>query len=295
LYFAWLKLGPGAHIGASETPPAPSMNADAWERDRVARAERVCEATRSRILRGATVGPSDVEGWVVEIALVRAAGDPASNASLGEFLQKNAEGGGMKLAWNGAKELSSVEGVDTDVEMRSDSFVANGAAAHVLHLTFRGKYVKPFFDAGDRAAYLRLANALADKLHADLGALYARCALATTHHMGAWFLGADPGAAVSALVYWMGAFNDPPYVRQNVLFPDGGEGDLATSGVVDRIRAGAKGFDRVKVRGLLSDFGGMISNTTTGPAVITFPFADANRAARASLELARVTGVGIER
>lgn len=40
---------------------------------------------------------------------------------------------------------------------------------------------------------------------------------------------------------------------------------------------------------------GMITGKADGPTTLTFPFADANRAARASFEVAKVSGVGVER
>ncbi|HEX7669115.1 MAG TPA: hypothetical protein VF395_06020, partial [Polyangiaceae bacterium] len=50
---------------------------DAYERERAERAAHVCEATRSRVMRGATVGPSDVEGWVIELWALRSASKPS--------------------------------------------------------------------------------------------------------------------------------------------------------------------------------------------------------------------------
>jgi hypothetical protein len=294
LWFAWQKLGPGAHPAAIATGPVGPRNADEWEKDRADRAERVCEATRSRVMRGATVGPSDVEGWVVELALVSRSGDPASDPTLAEFVRKSPDAGGSKFVWPGAREISGKDGIGTSVEVQSEPFSENGGALHGLRLTFRGKYVVAYFDGGDRRAYLKLANALSHELHADFGALYARCAMATTHHLGAWFLGPDPGAAVASLIYWIGAFSDPPQVRESVLFPDGGR-DVRVSGAFDRIAQGTHGFDRLKVRNLLSEHGGMIAGAADAPATVTFPFADANRAARASFELGRVAGVGVSR
>jgi serine/threonine-protein kinase len=290
VWLAWHKLGPG-HASRAPVVSSPIQNADEYEKARIERAQRVCDATRARVMRGATVGPTDVEGWVVEIVLARSGADPVGDPALDAFFQKHADGG-LRFSWKEAPEIEGQEGIDTEVEMGSEPIVLGDEKA--IRITFKGKYVTPYFYSGERRAYVKTANALAEKLGASHGALYARCALGSTHHLGAWFYGSTAGEASASLIYWIGAFADPPQIRQTVLFPDGGD-DVRTSGAFERIRERTKGFERTKVRAWLAESEGMISGKDAGPFTLTFPFADANRAARASMALARTAGVGVER
>ena len=83
-------------------------------------------------------------------------------------------------------------------------------------------------------------------------------------------------------------------MRQSILFPDGGS-DLRSSGVLGRIADKTQALDRNKVRSLIGQHDGMITGKPDGPSTLTFSFADANRAARASMELSRVSEVGVDR
>ncbi|MBK7582845.1 MAG: hypothetical protein IPI67_21955 [Myxococcales bacterium] len=83
-------------------------------------------------------------------------------------------------------------------------------------------------------------------------------------------------------------------MRQSILFPDGGT-DVRAAGSLGRILELTGRLDRTRVRTLIGEHDGMITGKDAGPTTLTFPFADANRAARASLEVARVGGVGVER
>ncbi|GMV13168.1 MAG: hypothetical protein AMXMBFR56_13920 [Polyangiaceae bacterium] len=290
---AFRHLTPGGSWSwGSASPSASAISADQYERERGERAQRVCEATRARIMRGATIGPTEVEGWVVELALARPSADPAADPALGEFLTKNPNGS-WRFVWKEAGEIASHEGIGTEVTLAPEPVPLDGSP-HGLRLTFAGKYVTPYFYSGERRAFLKLANALTEKLGATHGALYARCALGTTHHLGAWFTGPTPGAAAASLVYWIGAFGDPAQVRESVLFPDGGR-DVRASGALGRIADKTKSLDRNKVRAVIGQHEGMITGKADGPTTLTFPFADANRAARASFEVAKVSGVGVER
>lgn len=289
--FAWDRFAPGGlgfRFGAEPTASAP--NVDEYERERAARAQRVCEATRSRILRGATVGPTDVEGWVVELVLIREAADPLRDPALGEYLSQGEDAGAQRFVWKDAPEIAAQQGLGTDVSVTEET----GTGASGLRLTFHGKYVNPYFDPAKRGQYVKLANALAERLGASHGALYARCSLGGGHHLGSWFLGPTPGQAAAALVYWVGAFADPPHLRKSVLFPEGG-GDVRQSGVFSRLGALSTDLDRKKLRTTAGEHDGMLTGEDEGRTVLTFPFADSNRAARASFSLAKTLGAGVER
>lgn len=286
--FAFKVLAPGSKWSwGAPSASVAAVSADEYERQRAERAQRVCEATRSRIMRGATIGPTEVEGWVVEVSLARAAPGPATDPALGEFVS------GSRFVWKDVPEISKHESIDTSVSVAPEP-VPLESSPHGVRVTFSGKYVTPFFYSGERRAYLKAASAMAEKLGASYGALYARCALGSPHHMGAWFLGPSPGGAAAALIYWIGAFGDPAQVRQSILFPDGGT-DPRASGALGRIAEKTQVLDRNKVRSIIGQHDGMITGRADGPSTLTFSFADANRAARASMELSRATEVGVDR
>lgn len=291
VFVAWRQFGPGGRGFSFGASPSATQSVDDYERERDERARRVCEATRSRIMRGATVGPTDTEGWVVELVLTRPDADPSADPGLGEFFARgDADAGAHRLSWQGLPELASTQGLGSDVVIRAEPIGAQKG----MRLTFSGKYVSPYFDGAKRGQYVKLANALAERLKASHGALYAHCAHDRSHHMGGWFLGPTPGEAAATLVYFIGAHADPAQVRANVLFPDGGT-DLAASGAFERIQSSAKDIDRKKLRAVLGSHEGMLTGEGEGRTVLTFPFADSNRAARASLALAKTANVGVER
>jgi serine/threonine-protein kinase len=293
VFFAYRYFSPGgagfAWFGKSATS-ASAQSLEQYEAERTERAQRACEATRARIQRGATVGPADVEGWVVEIVLLRPSNttDPVTDPALGAFVKPS--DGGARFHWAGSPELAEVEGIGTSVDVAAEP----AAGFRGLRLTFRGRYVAEYFQSGTSRHFLKVASGLAEKLSARYGAVYARCAHTDTHHLGSWFHGPSPAGAAAALVYFMGAFNDPPQLRESVLFPEGGA-DPRTSEIIPRVEKGLDGWDRVKIRNTLGEHGGMISGQKDGPTTLTFPFSDGNRASRSSLALARAAGVGLER
>jgi hypothetical protein len=156
-----------------------------------------------------------------------------------------------------------------------------------------GRYVVPYFTESDRIVYVRLATALREKLGAKYGALYARCAHGSTHHLGAWFAGPGANGAAASLLYFMGTFAEVPHLKPSVLASDGGAFDhlLAFGSIVES----TKTLDKARVLSLLAPNGGMIAGTSSDIHAITFPFHDSNRAARASREMARGLGIGTDR
>ena len=64
-----LRYGEG-NEGQTDTRTVEQRIA-ADDRERRERASTVCAKTRSRVMRGATIGPADSEGWVVELSLLR--------------------------------------------------------------------------------------------------------------------------------------------------------------------------------------------------------------------------------
>jgi hypothetical protein len=133
--------------------------------------------------------------------------------------------------------------------------------------------------------------AIADRLAARFAGLYARCAGGDTHHVGAWFRGPEPAGAAAALVFFMGIFSDVPHVKDSLL-------ERTADGRIDRALALGKllettqGLSRARMATLLGAHGGMIAGRPDGPTTLHFPFSDANRAARASRDIADAMNQG---
>lgn len=268
---------------------------DAYERDRAERAARVCETTRSRVMRGATVGPSDVEGWVVELAAFRAASKPSliGDPVLATFVSRSAGQTKGRIVWaNAAPSLARPEGPGTDVTLvESNVPEAGDPFLRGIRLVMSGHYVVPYFNEPERLDYLRFARVLTDALGADYAALYARCASGTSHQLGSWFRGPTPGGALASLLYFMGVFGEHPDLRATVLAPPN-VSNVDYAFAMKNVISAAAGVRKSRVMTLLSADGGMISGTDDQVSTITFPFRDGNRASRSSHVVARELGIG---
>jgi serine/threonine-protein kinase len=273
----------------ARTGPAPSTAPSAPDPDqeRAALASTACEQSRARVARGANVGPADVEGWVVELVLLRRSGsgaDLASAPELGTFIQRKAASSIGSVVWSGAKSLSEAKRFDAQVEIRA---IPSLGSKHLngVSLVFSGPYVAPYFSEDQRADYFVLADALSSALQVTDGALFAHCVAADAHHIGSWFLGVNPGAAVSSVVYFMADFSEAPLLKPDVL---GLSSDPLRHGhAFDVISSAAESLDRGGAAALVGAELGMISGRPNQPVRVTFPFRDANRATRASIAAAR--------
>jgi serine/threonine-protein kinase len=269
-------------VSASAQPSAPDP-----DQERATLASSACDQSRTRVARGANVGPADVEGWVVELVLLRRSGsgaDLASAPELGKFVQRKAGAATGSLVWSGAKSLFDAKRFDAQVEIRA---IPSLGVKHLngVSLLFSGPYVAPYFTEEQRIDYFMLADALSQALQVTDGALFAHCADAEAHHIGSWFLGASPGAAVASVVYFMADFSEAPLLRPDVL---GSITDPLRHGhAFDVIGAAAESLDRSAAATLIGSELGMISGRPNQPVRLTFPFRDANRATRASIAAAR--------
>lgn len=272
----------------AEAAPMPSLSAmERAEEERRERAARVCNATRARVARGGTVGPTDVEGWVVELALVRDA-TPAPWAGVSAFVASGPAEDGGRIVWTGAPELSALTGGGTRVFVRERRWSGPTRQFEELVLTFHGEYVLPYFRERERIRIIRLAHALAANENATLGALYGRCAEGSAHHMGSWFLGSSPGAATASLLYFMGAHADPPQLPAELLSDQPGEA-LVPAYALTTLLGLTQRLDKQEVAALLGAHDGMVA----GPPHFTtlgFPFVDSDRAWRASYKIIRALG-----
>jgi serine/threonine-protein kinase len=299
VFGAWrfypLLLATGETAAQPRTTSSASL--DAYERERRERAARVCDATRSRVLRGAAVGPADVEGWVVELSMLRPRAVPAGSAlaDLAGFFEARPDGSAHRLVWSGAPDLAAKSGPDTVVAIE-DASLPNARTPRWggLRIVFSGRYVPSFFHQRQRVEFMRLANGLTNAFGAEYAALYARCAHRDSHHMGAWFRGPSPGGAVAALLYWFGTYADVPHVQRSELAA-AGDGTIDRVFALARLANATAALDKRRVSTMLGPYGGMIAGEDEKPSTITFPFRDANRADRASRGIARELGFGIER
>lgn len=253
--------------------------------ERRAHAAQVCNATRARLSHGGTVGPADTEGWVVELALVRPANEPAW-PPLTPFLALGEGAASGHINWTDAPELSRLEGHDTRVEVRDELLPVTSPQFRQRTLTFFGGYVLPYFREREQIQLVRLAHALAEKHDVGVAALYARCADGQEHHMGAWFVGSSPGAAAASVLFFMGAYAQPPQLPQEVLSSRGDralEPEFALSNLLATTR-------RLKKPDLAAWIGAQ-DGTVAGSSsftTIAFPFVASDRALVSSRGLAKL-------
>ena len=276
------------------------------ERERAERAARVCAGARARVLRGGTIGPAETEGWIVDLLLL--SGDTSASLhdhpALGSFVSPVETGRLASFVWQEEPELAKLSGPGTGVELTPELVEGpSGRRATGLRLTFRGQLVDPYFRPEERVRYFHVANALSDRLGATHAGLVARCDHSATHHVGSWFRGPSPADAATALVYLVGLYAEPPHLASAFLragtagdphAPGGpGPSSLDRAYAFAAIREATRPLDQAHLAALLGNSGGMITSSAAG-SVITFPFTDANRASRASREIARAVHVGAD-
>jgi hypothetical protein len=288
----WLNQSAVGSAIASAT--APTYDATNIEHEREVIASTACGKSRARVARGGSVGPADVEGWQVELVLLRRGPqiDLSQSAALTPFIRRAAGSAPGKLVWAKARSLLAEERFDAQVEIRPLPPLGE-KNVNGVSLLFSGPYVVPYFTEDQRSDYFLLADALADALGATDGGLFAHCADSAAHHVGSWFLGATPGTAVASLIYLMASYTDLPVLKPEVL---GSGADQARRGhTFDAINQAVGSLDRSSVATLVGDELGMISGRPNRPARLTFPFRDGNRASRSSLAAARSLGLASSR
>jgi serine/threonine-protein kinase len=259
-------------------PPVPTESVD----DAAARRARVCDAARKRIYAGASMGAFDTEGWFAELWLATAK-PAADKGGLGELVAQG------KLTDKADAELAALpDGVAEVVPgwKAEDEALFPGWRAVTVRLS--GRYVGAYLDPGLRPRFLSMADRMADAAGADLGALYGRCAHLDHHDLGAWFRGADPAAAATALVYAAGFFSEQPAVDRRAVTALGGASPL------DALRTAGAKLDGPTLGGLVGAQGGTLTTSGAGSIALTFPIGGPTRATRASRIVARKLGVGVE-
>ena len=286
-YLAPSGAGPSL-FGSAVLPSARAAIARAVDsdRERSAFAGAACAQTRARVAQGANIGPADDEGWVVELALLRrgAAVDLSAAPGLAKFITRSSGTLTGTVSWANAGHLSAARRFDAEVSMVVRAPLGQNQISG-LDLVFSGPYVMPYFTEDQRGEYFRLADALAEELHATDGALFAHCASSDSHQIGSWFLGPTPGGAVASLIYFMASYSELPLLKPNVLGPSSGPPEHGHA--FDVISGAASGLDRSAAATLIGRELGLISGRPDHGTRITFPFRDANRATRASVGIAR--------
>ncbi len=250
-YLAYRAQGQHQSDGASELP-AMEM--------RESRARQSCEQAEARIVRGGALGPTDMDGWVVELLLLGSAGEqgPASER-LSAYLKAEAPAGYRLLtdpiagsAGSGAR----VQVADAEVD-----------SLRVTTLTFDNHYARSFARSREQTSWIRLAGEIFGADSALAGALYARCAHRTEPHAGVWFAGRDaPGALAALLSVMRGAGLASPAANWKELEPQLGR------------------LSPTDIGTLLAPERAMLQRTANSVHLL-FPFADNNRAARAARRL----------
>lgn len=257
------------------------------------RSERVCEATRARVVRGATVSIADVDGWVVEYLAYKKGGSERldTHPALSKYFADPASKDGSKFHWDQEPDMVSLDTSTTLAVVHREDLARPqgeaGGATHGIRITFGGTLVEPYFREKDRGKYFHVANSLSEDLGVTHAGLYARCASGDTHHLGSWFRGIDDDDAAAAMMFVLGAYADPPHIA-SPFYREVGSRDFDHSLAFDSISHATEKLDRPFLASVLGRQGGHIMGSTSGASLITFPFKDGNRAARASRELARL-------
>jgi hypothetical protein len=288
----WENLS-GLFRGTSGVSPAIASSA-ALHHEPTTPSVSPCDQVRARVARGASIGPADMDGWEVELVLLRRgpAVDLAHEPALNAFLRPKSGSTASTWVWPNARSLILTQRFDAQVEVHA--LPALGASQlSGVRFVFTGPYVTPYFSEELRSDYLVSADALADALSATDGALFAHCANPDAHSIGSWFLGANPGAALGSLVYFMAGYSDLPVLKPEIL--GNGEEPARRSQAFDAINRATSGIDRATSATLLGRELGVISGRPHRPSRLTFPFRDANRAQRASLDVARAMGLASSR
>ncbi len=294
LAFALRSTPAAEDVVRRKSSEASAAEAHRAAEDRHARAARVCETTRTNVLRGATVGPTDLEGWVVDALVLKQGGSEPleQHPALALYLKAPLAPEGSSFVWKEEPELTQLDGSDTRVVVRRELIEGTSAERTPgVRLTFEGRLTEHYFNPEKRRAFFHIISSLTDAIGGTHAGLFARCAGGATHHVGVWFRGPTPGDAAASLVYLLGTYAEPPHLVEAFLHgPTATELDRSIA--FGNVRAAASKLTQRDIASVVGRSGGMISGPANGPFIITFPFTDGNRGSRASRDLARATSIG---
>ncbi len=298
---AALVVGGRAYLASRTAVALPPPVLPETPEQQSSRLATACRAVRERVYSGATIGPFDTTGWVVELWLASRPGPlpglPGSAGSAG--LARADAGAPASKPVSSASMASAVEsghlapGLDDALARISDGTLVLDEAANPttspgwtgVTLRFGGGYARAFFEPEPRTRFLALADRLFESSGADLGALYARCAGSPVHDVGAWFRGRDTASAATALLFGIGLFAERPQIDRAAL------GSAELDGL--RAAATAKKLDAPTLKGLVGEQGGSLV-AIPGAVTLAFPLGGPVRAVGASRAVAVKIGVGRE-
>lgn len=287
---AYKIVGPKARTWLAPAAPSSAEPAAPLPPTDELRARRVCDAAAARALRGATLGAADVEGWQVDIHLIRPGSEvsPIDDVALTQFVQGPSEL--RKLVWAGARSLAAAQGAGSSLELEDFALPPTlKPRFRGLSITFSGRFVTPYFNEATRGEYMQLGQALSDALKAEYAGVFAHCVGSKEKLAGAWFRAPSPALAASALIYFMGVDAAIPHVRQDLMRPSGGMLDYSFA--LENVRGATRGLTYEDVRTSIGNFGGSIAGGKDGPTTLLFDFKDSGRSTRASRELAHRVGL----
>ncbi len=251
------------------------------------RSQQVCEATLSRIMRGGTVGPTDAEGWLAELQLLRNPSAPPleGTPAAARFFEFD-RGEVSRVSWE--KWPPSLRELRGSLQLHERVDVS----ARKSSLTLHGDLLRSFFTEQQRNAWLQLASEFARAVGASHGAFFARCEHLPSHQMGVWFAAPDLPGAGATLLYFMGAHAQTDMLAPGLVVDDRNQ-PLPVMTAIRQLREPTEKLSELQLRTWLAADGGMLTGASQ-PLVLTFPFRDANRAARSGRRLARQLGVLLE-
>ncbi len=261
--------------------------------DRDSRASASCKSTQARVFQGGSVSVADVDGWLVEIMLMKAGTSKplGSHPALKRFFSEPGNAQGSLFTWEDEPGLASIMTSDTLTHLRQEVlFSPSGQSISVLTIAFAGMLVDPYFQTNGRRRYYHIAQGLSDALQATHVGVYARCFDDDIHALGGWFQGPDSGGAATALLYIMGIYARPLHIASPFYRAPGSKG-LDRLRAFESIQEHTQNFDRAALATVVGSEGGMATGKTGGPVTITFPFTDGNRASRVSRSMARVANL----
>lgn len=262
--------------------------------ERTERSQRVCEATKARVARGATVNIADTDGWAVDLVLLTEAQKDLVNLeeTLAPFLENYAPGQATRFVWPLEPELAAIPTEDARVTVERIAFDSARGPVQGAALSFHGALIDSYFREEERGRFFHVATALSAAFGATHAGLAARCEHEKTYHLGSWFFGKTEATAAASLLFMLGYRGEPPQIAVPFRRPPGGVDEDGF--VFTNIAQATERFDRKTLSAALGSNQGMAMGRSGESVVLTFAFKDGSAAARASRHLIRMGRMGGE-